>query len=291
MNIKLNKYEKKKVKDLYRRLKNAELLSDEISKYYYNYAENINRELQKLVKNVKIDSVITEKEADQILDQLDELTIKKLRKLLRQLNINHDILNSKKYKKIEDDGWFIFDYIFVNLYTLQSQKIHDFLFSMLKIGYVNSVKDILNITKNIDDKEIEKILSNSWSGLNFNKRLEINNEKIKEEIKKNVYKSLLTGEVSEKIKERNVELLGQGANQTKRLLRTETAAYSNEIEAKAANDCGINSYMFISIGDDHTCGNCLDLHGTTHTYNRRQVGYNYPPLHPNCRCIAIPYWR
>lgn len=289
--MQLNKYEKKKVKDLYRRLKASELLSDEISKYYYNYAQIINRELQNIVKSSKIDSVITEKEADEILDQLDELSIKKLRKLLRRLKINHDILNTKKYKKIEDEDWFIFDYIFVNLYSLQEKKIHDFLFSMLKIGYANSVKDILNITKNIDEREIEKIISNSWSGLKWNKRLQLNTEKIEEKIKRNVYKALLTGNVSEKIKEENMEFMGQGANQTKRLLRTETAAYSNEIEAKAANDCGINSYMFISIGDDHTCGNCLDLHGTTHTYNRRQVGYNYPPLHPNCRCIAIPYWR
>lgn len=46
-------------------------------------------------------------------------------------------------------------------------------------------------------------------------------------------------------------------------------------------------YEYVTMRDGDVCGDCEWLDGKIFKYSEAVVGANYPPLHPNCRCVAI----
>ena len=49
----------------------------------------------------------------------------------------------------------------------------------------------------------------------------------------------------------------------------------------------IKEYILLTTDDDRRCEHCAELIDKKIPLSQAQVGINYPPLHPHCRCCAI----
>jgi SPP1 gp7 family putative phage head morphogenesis protein len=73
-----------------------------------------------------------------------------------------------------------------------------------------------------------------------------------------------------------------------RLIRTESAYVAGQTTAVAYEECGIETYEFISVLDGRTSQKCSGLDGQFFKVDEKEVGVNYPPVHPFCRSSVAP---
>ena len=73
-----------------------------------------------------------------------------------------------------------------------------------------------------------------------------------------------------------------------RLIRTESAYVANQTTAIAYEECGIEKYEYMATLDSRTSRKCGDLDGKIVDLKDKEVGVNYPPLHPHCRSQTCP---
>lgn len=73
-----------------------------------------------------------------------------------------------------------------------------------------------------------------------------------------------------------------------RLIRTESAYVANQTTATAYEECGIERYEYIATLDSRTSEKCGNLDGQIIDLDKKEVGVNWPPLHPHCRSSVAP---
>lgn len=73
-----------------------------------------------------------------------------------------------------------------------------------------------------------------------------------------------------------------------RLIRTESAYVANQTTATAYEECGIERYEFMATLDNRTSKKCSGLDGKIFDLKDKEVGVNWPPLHPHCRSQTCP---
>jgi SPP1 gp7 family putative phage head morphogenesis protein len=73
-----------------------------------------------------------------------------------------------------------------------------------------------------------------------------------------------------------------------RLIRTESAYVANQTTATAYEECGIERYEFMATLDNRTSTVCSGLDGQIFDLKDKEVGVNWPPLHPHCRSQTCP---
>ena len=93
-------------------------------------------------------------------------------------------------------------------------------------------------------------------------------------------------------KENISERLDASMKDIERGVRTESKHARNEASAQAYIDMGYEWYMFSSHTEgkssERTCERCREINEEKYRFDKRVVGENLPPLHPNCRCTIIP---
>lgn len=77
---------------------------------------------------------------------------------------------------------------------------------------------------------------------------------------------------------------------TKRLIDTESAWIEGQGAKKAGKDAGAKSYIYLATMDSLVCDTCALLNGRIFSYKDAEVGVNYRPMHPFCRCQCVPYF-
>lgn len=73
----------------------------------------------------------------------------------------------------------------------------------------------------------------------------------------------------------------------KAVARTMITTVSNEAEMKALKETRIKRYEYVATLDERTCPVCGRLDGKTFPLDKAKAGVNFPPMHPNCRCVHI----
>jgi len=109
-------------------------------------------------------------------------------------------------------------------------------------------------------------------------------------IRREIALGLEAGEGTEKIAKRirdRVEKIGKTRSRT--LARTEVIRAHHAANVATYREAGVGSAEiqaeFSTAGDARVCKKCEGLEGTVYSLNRIE---NLIPVHPNCRCIAIP---
>lgn len=73
-----------------------------------------------------------------------------------------------------------------------------------------------------------------------------------------------------------------------RLIRTESAYVAGQTTAVAYEECGIERYEYMATLDNRTSTVCAGLDGQIFNLEDKEVGVNWPPLHPMCRSQISP---
>jgi len=150
-----------------------------------------------------------------------------------------------------------------------------------------NIDDTYSGFSTIDPLIKEEILRGNWKGSNYSKRIWNNvnmlNQGIQEAIPRIIGGGALVGSTYSKVSRQIREEFDVGRYNSMRLVRTETNYFQNLAELQSYKDEKVGFYEYIAILDNRTSDICERLDGETFKVVDAEVGFNYPPMHPNCR--------
>ena len=80
-----------------------------------------------------------------------------------------------------------------------------------------------------------------------------------------------------------------GKGKARRLVRTESAFFHNQMELLSYEDAEITKYKFVAVLDKRTSHICQQHDNKVYNTDEAVPGVNYPPLHPWCRSTTIAH--
>lgn len=109
---------------------------------------------------------------------------------------------------------------------------------------------------------------------------------IDDQVRDQVMEGLLGGRSGRDIAKK-LEGLGLPRARAKAVSRTMITTVSNEAELSALKKSSAKKYEFVATLDERTCPVCGGLDGKTFYLDEAKAGVNFPPMHPNCRCVHV----
>ena len=178
----------------------------------------------------------------------------------------------------------------------QEQKAHtEHYNSVVRGGYYKTIYDTQVGTgadfafSKIDDNMVKKLLDEKWSGKNYSQRIWGNTDLLAQSLSEIVGGALLSGQSIAKTSRQIRERFDVSKYYADRLVRTETNHFNNEADAMAYEEMGLDKYVFRATLDTRTSTICQDLDGEVFDTKDRQIGVNFPPMHPLCRSKTRAY--
>lgn len=127
-----------------------------------------------------------------------------------------------------------------------------------------------------------------WAAGNYKDSCWTDKARLAEVLEEQISESFLSGNSYARMARAIQDGFGVSYRKAERLIRTETSYAAGQSRKKAYQDIGWKTYVFITALDKRTCDDCGDLNtNQTLPLDKAEVGVNYPPVHPNCRCTII----
>ncbi len=136
-------------------------------------------------------------------------------------------------------------------------------------------------------EDIERGLKHKWQGTDFVERIGINNEKVAENLTNLIDTGLEAGMTKKEMISILEESTGLSHVNTARIVRTETTFAVNEAEHDIRLQLGVEKYRYIATLDEKTSKVCQKLNARVFEVKDKEVGKNFPPMHPNCRSVTV----
>lgn len=142
----------------------------------------------------------------------------------------------------------------------------------------------------INERQLNVLASENWSGQRWDNRLWGHVSSFDKKLKDIITRGVLTGSSIDKMKLELANLTNQKLHRCETLIRTEMAHITETATAMGYEETGVEQYRFLSTLDLKTSEICRRLDGLIVDLANRKEGFNYPPMHPNCRSTTIPYY-
>jgi SPP1 gp7 family putative phage head morphogenesis protein len=95
------------------------------------------------------------------------------------------------------------------------------------------------------------------------------------------------GEPMNKLIKRVQDATDFSRNRAITIARTETLRVGNQAAVERFKSYGVEEVEFVAAEDDRTCEECAILHGNVYELGK-EPGL---PIHPNCRCTYVAYYK
>ena len=135
---------------------------------------------------------------------------------------------------------------------------------------------------------IDEILKRPFVGSNYSQRIWGNTAKLTEQLYETILSGFLNGKPLKKMINELTETMGVGESAAIRLIKTESAYYTNMAAVEGYKECGIEKYRYFAKLDLKVSNICKELDGKIFPISEAQAGVNLPPMHPWCRSSIGP---
>lgn len=135
---------------------------------------------------------------------------------------------------------------------------------------------------------IDEILKRPFVGYNYSQRIWGNTAKLTEQLYETILSGFLNGKPLKKMINELTETMGVGESAARRLIKTESAYYTNMAAVEGYKECGIEKYRYFAKLDLKVSNICKELDGKIFPMSEAQAGVNLPPMHPWCRSSIGP---
>ena len=135
---------------------------------------------------------------------------------------------------------------------------------------------------------IEKMLKAPWIGNNYSDRIWKDKFLLTQSLQQEMMRGIINGDNPKVVGHRLAKSLDSNKYNAERLARTEMNYFLNDARCDALKSQGAEGYIYDATLDMKTCDDCAGLDGKRFSWAEKQVGVNYPPLHPNTRSTVIP---
>ena len=280
-----------------RRLTDAEKQSEEyikrINKIYDQANRNIQRDIENIYANYSkatgmdvqsLKTLLSKTQTDKLWKELQAKGLDKYVKANYKARITRlEQLQAQIYAKAKE------------IYPQEQELSTDCYKDVLSDSYYKSIYDTQMGTgwdfpfSTLDDNLVKSVLNESWSGKNYSTRIWGNTDILAQSVSEIIGGALLSGQSYAKTSRQIRERFNVGKYYADRLVRTESNYFHNQADAMAYEEMGVEKYVFVAVLDTRTSTICQNLDNEAIELSKKQVGVNYPPMHPNCRSTTRAY--
>jgi len=295
----LSYWEKRQIENMYSYMEKAEHSADEIANLYLKASRWMSREADKIFERYMTKHNLSEEKALKLINTLNDRTsldemMQKLKsgdykderkELLVKLESGAYQSRIEHLKQLQNQ----LDYVMRNIYEQEKRISTAHYVDLANEAYYRTIYDMQQRAQaafsfhHIDAKVIDAVLSSEWSGNNYSARIWKNTRILAQDLKEKLLINLLTGRTERETAEIIANKFAQGSSNARRLVRTESAYLSTEMNFQAYEDMQIKEYQFLATLDLRTSKICRSLDLKVYKVKDRKMGVNCPPMHPWCR--------
>ena len=283
----------------------AEKQADKFDKVYQEAKAYLDKEINKIFDKFQRDYGLSQVDARQVLKNMkDKKDLNELRKVLEarpnEPNIQRLLADldspaysfrMKRLESLSDD----LDRMRESIYHSEKTGSDAFYSDLMKDSYYKATFDLQQQTglaysfSNLPETEIKRLRGLKWTGEAYSDRIWENTGALASSVKDELLVSLMTGRSVRDTSQAIAERFEVGQNKARRLVRTESAFFHNQMELLSYEDAEITKYRFIAVLDKRTSHICQEHDNKVYDTDKAVPGVNYPPLHPWCRSTTIAH--
>ena len=298
---------KRKANLIYQQMDKAEKQADQFDKVYQEAKAYLDKEINKIFDKFQRDYGLSQVDARQVLKNMkDKKDLKELHKVLEARPNDPNIqrlladLDSPAYsfrmKRLERLSTDL-DRIRESIYHSEKTGSDAFYSDLMKDSYYKATFDLQQQTglaygfSGLPESEIKHLQSFSWvgDGSTYSTDIWKNTGKLTSSIKDELLISLMTGRDTRETAQAIAERFNVGQNDARRLVRTESAFFHNQMELLSYEEADIEKYIFVAVLDKRTSRICQEHDNQVYDRDKATPGVNYPPMHPWCRSTTVAY--
>lgn len=273
--------------------KQGEAYIQRIQKIYDQAERNIQRDIENIYRNY---SKATGLDVQSLKTLLTKTETQKLWEQLKAQGLDQYVKGNYKARITRLERLQAQIYAKAKQVYPQEQKAHTACYNgVINDTYYKAIYDTQMGTgynfafSKLDDNMVTAMLNERWSGKNYSQRIWGNTDILAQSVSEIVGGALLSGQSIAKTSRQIRERFDVSKYYADRLVRTETNHFNNEADAMAYEEMDVEMYVFMATLDTRTSTKCQELDGQKFPLKEREVGKNYPPMHPNCRSKTRAY--
>lgn len=149
-------------------------------------------------------------------------------------------------------------------------------------------------------KELNKVINSLWDnfgswsskvwcadGLTAADRVARNMTQLQQTLERGMTDCVVRGASKDELVKTLMERFDVSYSNANRLARTELTYIQNQATLDSYKRADVKEYEYLAYIDNKTSEVCKEMDGQRFPLELAQVGVNYPPLHPNCRCTVL----
>ena len=290
---------------IYEQMDKAEKQADKFDKVYQEAKTYLDKEINKIFDKFQRDYGLSQVDARQVLKNMkDKKDLNELRKVLEARPNDPNIqrlladldspaysFRMKRLERLSDD----LDLMRSSIYLSEKQGSDGFYSDLMKDSYYKATFDLQQQTglaysfSDLPETEIKRLQGLKWTGEAYSDRIWSNTGALASSVKDELLVSLMTGRSVRDTSQAIAERFEVGQNKSRRLVRTESAFFHNQMELLSYEDAEIEKYKFVAVLDRRTSHICQEHDNKVYNTADAVPGVNYPPLHPWCRSTTVGY--
>ena len=285
----------------------AEKQADRFDKVYQEAKTYLDKEINKIFDKFQRDYGLSQVDARQVLKNMkNKKDLNELRKVLEARPNDPNIqrlladldspaysFRMKRLERLSDD----LDRMRESIYHSEKTGSDAFYSDLMKDSYYKATFDLQQQTglaygfSELPESEIKHLQSFSWvgDGSTYSTNIWKNTGKLTSSIKDELLISLMTGRDTRETAQAIDERFSVGQNDARRLVRTESAFFHNQMELLSYEEADIEKYIFVAVLDKRTSRICQEHDNQVYDRDKAVPGVNCPPMHPWCRSTTIAY--
>ena len=296
---------KRKANLIYEQMCKAERQADKFDDIYRQSKAYLDKQINKVFDKFQRDYGLSERDARHILKnmkgQKDLTELRKvlearpndpnIQRLLTDLDSPAYAYRMKRLERLNDD----LDRMRESIYHSEKSSSDVFYSDLMKDSYYKATFDLQQQTglaysfSGLPETEIKRLQGLKWTGEAYSDRIWSNTGALASSVKDELLVSLMTGRSVRDTSQAIAERFEVGQNKARRLVRTESAFFHNQMELLSYEDAEITKYKFVAVLDRRTSHICQEHDNKVYDTDKAVPGVNYPPLHPWCRSTTVAY--
>ena len=296
---------KRKANLIYEQMDKAERQADKFDDIYRQSKAYLDKQINKVFDKFQRDYGLSERDARHILKnmkgQKDLTELRKvlearpndpnIQRLLADLDSPAYAYRMKRLERLNDD----LDRMRESIYHSEKSSSDVFYSDLMKDSYYKATFDLQQQTglaysfSGLPETEIKRLQGLKWTGEAYSDRIWSNTGALASSVKDELLVSLMTGRSVRDTSQAIAERFEVGQNKARRLVRTESAFFHNQMELLSYEDAEITKYKFVAVLDRRTSHICQEHDNKVYDTDKAVPGVNYPPLHPWCRSTTVAH--
>ncbi len=271
-----------------------------VRRIYERELRDLEREIADYYERYGVDGVLRYRDMLQTMDEADRrLLIENCEEFARQHPELADMFEIRKsvYKLDRLEGLRASARYHLAKATAEATDGMDEHFAQDAADAMNAVAETMGYGSSfysVDSEAVRQFVGTAWSdGKSYSDSIWDDTRKVASYVERDLAKALVRGVSYQSLcREMQKRFEGQSVSNIMRVIQTEGTYVARQAQGAEMRREGFEEYFLDPLGDKRTCDECRRLgrqsHETPFRFEDAEVGTNYPPIHPRCRCEVNP---